>query len=176
MKYFLPILLLVIIVFQTNSAFSACSLDPDWPEKPCLDTPPYTNDEQKTAWMPYYEHKGSQWMEMKKIEMEQSMYSGNLESWKRANSANYNVWYYNTLFGDISQKEIDLIKPHDPYADDESLRLASEKKFVSEESMGGGSGMGFFDASHFTQSTLVLAIIIGVGSGMGLTFYLRKRK
>jgi hypothetical protein len=126
--------------------------------------------------MPYYEYKGSQWMEMKKIEMEQALYAGNLEYWKRANSANYNVWYYNTLFGDISQKEIELVIPYDPYTDDERLRLASEKKFVSEESMGSGSGMGFFDASHFELNTIIIAILIGVGSGIGLTLYWRKRK
>ena len=66
--------------------------------------------------------------------------------------------------------------PHDPYTDDESLRLASEKKFFSEENMGGGSGTGFFDESNFQLNTIIIAIIIGVGSGIGLTYYLRKRK
>jgi hypothetical protein len=33
----------------------------------------------------------------------------------------------------------ELTPPHDPYTDDERLRLASEKKIVAEESMGGGS-------------------------------------
>jgi hypothetical protein len=66
--------------------------------------------------------------------------------------------------------------PHDPYTDDERLQLASEKKFLSEETMGGGSGMGFFDAYDFELITVIIAILIGVGSGIGLTFYLRKRK
>ncbi len=66
--------------------------------------------------------------------------------------------------------------PHDPYTDDESLRLASEKKFMSEETMGFGSGIGFFDESNFQLNTIIIAILIGVGSGIGLTYYLRKRK
>ena len=169
MKYFLLLFMIGIIAFQTNSAFSACLLDPDWPEKPCLDTPPYSIEEQKEAWAPYYDHKGSQWMKMKIIEMEQAMDAGNLESWKQASSSNYNVWYYNSLFGDISQKEIDRVIPHDPYTDDERLRLASEKVF-------GGLGISFFNDPIYEISIIVIAILIGVGAAIGLTFYLGKRK
>lgn len=68
------------------------------------------------------------------------------------------------------------ILPHDPYTDDERLRLASEKKLDSEETMGFGSGIGFFDESNFQLNTIIIAIIIGVGSALGLTYYLRKRK
>lgn len=81
-------------------AFAACLLDTDWPQKPCLDTPPYTIEEKKEAWAPYYDYKGAEWMEMKKVEMEQILESGDLEDWKRESRANYNVWYYNTLFGE----------------------------------------------------------------------------
>ena len=75
------------------------------------------------------------------------------------------------------QKSIQVYssKP-DPYAADESLRLASEKKYIAEESMGGGSGMGFFDSSNFQLSTVIIAIIIGGGSALGMTYYLGKRK
>ena len=65
--------------------------------------------------------------------------------------------------------------PHDPYSDDERLRLASEKKFVSEETMGFGSGIGFFDESNFQLNTIIIATIIGVGSGIGLTVYWRRK-
>jgi len=65
--------------------------------------------------------------------------------------------------------------PHDPYTDDESLRLASEKKFMSEETMGFGSGIGFFDESNFQLNTIIIAIIIGVGSALGLTYYLKRK-
>ncbi len=64
--------------------------------------------------------------------------------------------------------------PHDPYTDDERLQLASEKKFTSEETIGGGSGMGYFDESDFNLSTVIIAIPIGVGSALVLVYYLRK--
>ena len=64
---------------------------------------------------------------------------------------------------------------NDPYTDDERLRIASEKKIVSEENMGGGSGMGFFDESNLVQNTIIIAII-GVGFAIGLTYYSKKIK
>ena len=67
------------------------------------------------------------------------------------------------------------LTPHDPYTDDERLRLASEKKVAAEESMGGGSGMGFFDESNLVQNTVIIGII-GVGSAIGLTYYSKKIK
>ncbi len=69
----------------------------------------------------------------------------------------------------------ELTPPHDPYTDDERLLLASEKKIVAEENMGGGSGMGFFDESNFVQNTVIIAII-GVSAAIGLTYYSKKIK
>jgi len=65
---------------------------------------------------------------------------------------------------------------HDPYTDDYRLQLASEKKIFAEESMGGGSGMGYFDDSNYIQGTLIFSIIVGVGSVIMLTYYSKKRK
>ncbi len=69
----------------------------------------------------------------------------------------------------------ELIPLHDPYTDDYRLELASEKKIVSEENMGGGSGMGFFDESNFVQNTVIIAII-GVSTAIALTYYSKKIK
>ena len=74
------------------------------------------------------------------------------------------------------ENEKSEIPPHDPYTDDERLQIASEKKFVSEETMGGGSGMGLFGASDFGQNTILVAILIGAGSAIGLIFYFKKRQ
>jgi hypothetical protein len=69
----------------------------------------------------------------------------------------------------------EVIPLHDPYTDDYRLELASEKKFVSEESMGGGSGMGFFDESTLVQNTVIIAII-AVSSAIVLIYYSKKIK
>ncbi len=65
---------------------------------------------------------------------------------------------------------------HDPYTDDYRLQLGSEKKIFADESMGGGSGIGFFDDSNYVQGTVIFSIIVGVGSAIMLTYYSKKRK
>ena len=70
----------------------------------------------------------------------------------------------------------ELIPLHDPYTDDYRLELASEKKIFADESMGGGSGMGFFDDSNYVQGTVIFSIAVGVGSAIMLTYYSKKRK
>ena len=62
------------------------------------------------------------------------------------------------------------------YDDSEEMRIASEKVFFSEESMGFGSGTSMFDESGFHPSTMIIAILIGMGSFFGLMVFWRKRK
>lgn len=50
----------------------------------------------------------------------------------------------------------------DPYEFDESLKIASEKVMVVEESMGFGSGTAIFDESGFSFTVIILGIIIGL--------------
>ena len=55
--------------------------------------------------------------------------------------------------------------------------MVSEMQEKSKNLEGGGSGMGFFNSYDFELlSTVIIVVIIGVGSGIGLTYYLRKRK
>ena len=70
----------------------------------------------------------------------------------------------------------ELTPSHDPYTDDYRLELASQKKIFAEESMGGCSGMVYFDESNYVQGTVIFAIIIGVGFVIGFTYYSKKRK
>ena len=62
------------------------------------------------------------------------------------------------------------------YDDSEEMKMASEKVFFSEESMGFGSGTSIFYKSSFHLSTMIIAIMIGVGSFFGLMFYWKNRK
>ena len=63
------------------------------------------------------------------------------------------------------------------YDNSEEMKMASEKVYFSEESMGFGSGTAIFDKSGFHLSTMIIAILIGVGSFFGLMmFWSRKRK
>ena len=70
----------------------------------------------------------------------------------------------------------ELTPLHDPYTDDYRLQLASEKKMFAEETMGSGSGMGFFNDSNYVQGTIIFSIIIGVGFALMVIYFSRKRK
>ena len=62
----------------------------------------------------------------------------------------------------------DWVSASDPYENDESMRLVSEKIDV------GGLGINFSD--YDTTSTVTVGIVIGGSLGFGLLFYWRKRK
>lgn len=85
--------------FGNQPAHAGCIQDQDWPDKPCLDTPPYSEEYLKQVYPQYYEYKGSEWMEMKKAEMDQAIANGTLRQWVETSSApdnfaNNNVWRY----------------------------------------------------------------------------------
>jgi len=85
-------------------AHASCILDNDWPEKPCLDTPPYSESYLKSVWEEYYNCKGGEWMETKKAEMDQAIKDGTLREWveyssEPINFANYNVYSYYHMNG-----------------------------------------------------------------------------
>jgi hypothetical protein len=91
--------LVTLAVITLQPAYADCIQDSDWPEKPCLDTPPYSKDYLKAAWEGYYEYKGQAWMETKKAEMDQAIKNGSLNEWVEYRSApdnfaNYNVYFY----------------------------------------------------------------------------------
>jgi len=104
----LSIILSSSLLFPTlfgSSVFASCIQDNDWPEKPCLDTPPYSESELKQIWDQYFQMKGKDWMEMKKAEMDAAIKDGTLKQWveyggsESQNFANFNVYFYYYLNG-----------------------------------------------------------------------------
>lgn len=83
-----------------NAAFADCSLDKDWPGKPCLDMPPYPKSELVQMWDEYHSMKGQEWMEMKKSEMDYAIDNRILQKWlsygtpQSENFQNHNVYLY----------------------------------------------------------------------------------
>lgn len=99
----LVIAAIFILSFQlANHADAKCMLDKDWPDKPCIDTYPplpLSKSEWKDLWNAYFDYKGGQWMEQKKLELDKQIKSGTLQNWIESGSAtqnftNYNVWFY----------------------------------------------------------------------------------
>jgi len=96
----------VAVTPEQPPAYAECIFDEDWPDKPCLDTPPYSEEYLRQVWQQYYEYKGKEWMESKKAEMDMAIQNGTLREWVEEtqsspnNFANYNVWYYYHLNGE----------------------------------------------------------------------------
>ncbi|MGY5149555.1 MAG: hypothetical protein ACW9W3_05780 [Candidatus Nitrosopumilus sp. bin_68KS] len=76
-----------------NRAYAMCLVNNDWPDAPCFDQGPASHLEFNKAWAPYYEHKGSAWMETKKIELSQALEQGVTEEWVEK-LENHNVYQY----------------------------------------------------------------------------------
>lgn len=64
----------------------------------------------------------------------------------------------------------------DPYSFDESLQIASDKVFIIEESNAPGSGTPIFDMSGFQTIPIIIGILIGIGSFLGLMIFWGKKK
>jgi hypothetical protein len=85
--------------FKVQNAHASCVQDTDWPDRDCLDMPPYSEEYLKQYWQQYYEYKGKEWMEVKKAEMDEAITNGMLRAWVETqnspdNFANHNVWSY----------------------------------------------------------------------------------
>ena len=66
------------------------------------------------------------------------------------------------------------IEKTDPYQDDEALRMASEKVYEIEETMGGGSGTAMFDEYDLASPVIIIGIVLGASCFVGLMIFLRK--
>jgi hypothetical protein len=101
MRYFAIFILLAPFVFY-NEAFSSCAVNEDWSDAPCFDVLPVNRQEYRNAWEPYYDYKGSEWMEQKRTEMLDARDQQRLAEWMNSGSQNHNVFSYYHSRGEIS--------------------------------------------------------------------------
>ena len=176
MKIIFAIILLVFPVFLSSS-FASCVVNEDWYGAPCLDTIANGKYDQKEVnkWRDYYQYKGTQWMEQKRVEMKQAISDDSLKEWISQSTQNRNVYSYYFFSGrapDIGEyragfdefmiNESSTI--HDPYTDDERYQLAKSKIPL------GGLGI-----DPKLNQFVIIGIIIGVGVPVGLFFYWRRK-
>jgi len=109
MKYFVVFLILIGIVTFTQHSFASCIYNEDWPDAPCFDMGPVSHLEFYNAWAPYYDYKGSEWMENKRIEMNQALENKIIEEWVK-DLANHNAYQYY-----LSRNEIPSSLPYDSF-------------------------------------------------------------
>ena len=98
------LVLCAVLLFATNSVSAACLENIDWPDAPCMDQVlnGYYLQDQVDYWANYYDFKGSEAMEKKRLEMLAAIESGQLEDWIVGDetSQNRNVWMYYYFHGE----------------------------------------------------------------------------
>jgi len=97
---------LLSIVSEENDAFGWCTPNIDWPDQRCYGCPEcYPGLEQeKMDFAPYYDYKGSEWMESKKQEMNLAIQNDTLSEWIdliSESQAHHNVHTYYFLQGEV---------------------------------------------------------------------------
>lgn len=173
----------IILAFTTattsihlQSAYAdECGDDKDWPDKtkPCPLYGAESEAELRQRWDRYYELKGQDWMEAKKIEMDQAIKNGTFTEWIRYapdnNNANRNVYFYYRL---NNQAPLMVIDPQTdryfmPKGQDPSM-------FIYTPTTG----------DYYVKPSLApwyagpegLYVIIGIGSGGVLAAFFALRK
>ncbi len=159
-------------------SFASCIVNEDWPDAPCLDSIGNGKYDQGEVnkWSQYYSFKGTEFMEQKRIELEKAINENTLQEWVDESIQNRNVYEYyffsgrapNTgeYFGQFEEFMInESSTDHDPYTDDERYQLASNKVEL------GGLGID----PDFNMYVIILGILSGVGIGVGLVFFWRRK-
>lgn len=94
---------MILLPFVIPQGFAQCIFNDDWPDAPCFDMGPVPKSEFKTAWSPYYDYKGSEWMEIKKTEMFQALDDGVFNQWTHE-LGNSNVYHYYVSTDEIQRQ------------------------------------------------------------------------
>ncbi len=126
MKFFVILLIFVSSAMVAPNVFAWCPQNEDWSDRPCYT--PYQSfgiEKERSDWAPYYDFKGSEWMESKKQEMTQAIQNDTLSVWIKLTSetqAHRNVHEYYFIFGEVpnlngefideSYKPIESIEKH----------------------------------------------------------------
>ena len=80
-----------------------CVRNQDWPAAPCYGCPGCVPslEKQKSDWTPYYNYKGADFMEQKKLEMLDAIKNNQLDEWFASGPKhqNSNVYHYYELHG-----------------------------------------------------------------------------
>lgn len=140
---------IMFIVFQNTPAFASCAVNEDWPDAPCFDVLPVNREEYRMAWAPYYDYKGSEWMEQKKTEILQAIENGTFMEWE-GSVENSNVYNYYHSVG--------LVPNQYDY-----FFFEDEPRYYSQFTQ----GWMFF---------VVVGILLGLAATAGIIFTIRRRK
>lgn len=105
------------LLVATNPQYvdGLCMENQDWPDAPCYGfrTQPGQIDEKKD-WEPYYDYKGSEFMEAKKTELLEAINDNRLDEWRieGPENQNNNVFLYYYFQGVIPHEDGKFYEEH----------------------------------------------------------------
>ena len=108
MKFFIILLIFVGSVILASNAFAWCPQNEDWSDRPCYGAVDVRIEKERSNWEPYFDFKGSEWMESKKQEMTLATQNDTLSDWIELTSetqAHHNVHEYYFILGEAPNLE-----------------------------------------------------------------------
>lgn len=171
---------MAFIVFQNSPAFASCAPNTDWPDAPCMDLIEggrYPQD-QVDRWTAYYDYKGTQFMESKKIQMDNAIKEDRLMDWVDESIQNHNVWQYYHFSGQVPSPYPQKIS-FDPISRNMTTNYVDFTN-VYGQTMPCDVGAGFGTQAGCDFQNLLKMILVGVPTaviiGAVIVLFNRRRK
>jgi hypothetical protein len=168
-------------------AYADCNINTDWPDAPCMDEIGNNHfpQHQVDQWTEYYEYKGKQFMESKKIEMNNAINSDQLLKWTDASIQNQNVWQYYYFSGQVPNPHEYLqgveFKPI-PYVNYVDFRTA-EGEIIEVGCSSGLRASGNYNfGEDFLQflkcnvSATLVPVFVIIGIIVGIVFIIKRKR
>lgn len=113
MKYIVIFLVLIGFVALTQQSFAWCMENEDWKDAPCYGAAyqNFSKEKIQDDWASYYDYKGQDWMEQKKVELMIAIRDRYHEEWHNESDANSNVFQYYYAFYDMDKYQ-NFYSPH----------------------------------------------------------------
>ncbi len=172
--------LTISIIFSNSPALASCTVNTDWPDAPCMDLivgGRYPQD-QVDKWTEYYDYKGAQFMESKKMELDKAVKEDRLMGWVNESIQNSNVWQYYYFSGQAPSPYPQKIG-FDPIHRNTTVNYYDYKNAPSQN-MPCGIGAGFSTKEGCEFENFVKMSIVGIPivAIIGITMFLfgKKRK
>jgi len=172
-------LLIILFVFsillpsmQFYPVFGPCIENSDWPDAPCYppgDPPPL--EKLREELKGYYDYKGKEWMEMKKLEILEAIQNGTLEDWKKEGppQAHSNVHFYYYVNGEVPEIDGKYVYEH----------FSENEQFIENLNEDAKIEKGFIDIANQpsgVENYLILVVIPIAVIIVTLFIIRRKRK
>jgi hypothetical protein len=168
----------VSVVFSNSPAFASCIVNTDWPDAPCMDLivgGRYPQD-QVDKWAQYYDYKGAQFMESKKIQMDKVISEDRLMEWVNESIQNSNVWQYYYFSGQAPSPYPQNFR-FDPIHRNTTVNYYDFRNAPSQNiPCGIGAGLSIKEGCEFENFVKMSIVGISIVAIIGITILLFKRK